>query len=199
MSDWIQGFKKRLEIQIVVKAQQFLKSSHPFFLPDSLTSPIRFFGESHLIFQIRKPLFVRRQFREVQLFGCFKPLVGKPQLGQLGTLRFHPFFLTGAGADVATDFQKRRHWHVNDLVLFFGQFDITVLGIWVTKCFFFYQNQIIARSWNPKQGFENTIGWCVFVAASAEIRFPLECIAACLLGWPRPDTQALLRISGSAL
>ena len=199
MSDWLQGFKKRLEIQIIVKAQQVLKSSHPFFLPDSLTSPVRFFGESHLIFQLGKPLFVRRQSREVQLFGCLKPLVGKPQFGELGTVRFHPFFLTGAGADVATDFQKRRHWHVHDPVLFFGQFDITVLGDLGHKMLFLSESNHNARSWNPKLGFENSIGWCVFGAASAEIRFLLECIAACLLGWPRPDTQALLRISGSAL
>ena len=68
-------------------------------------------------------------------------------------------------------------------------------AIWVTKCFFLSDSNHNAWSWNPKLGFENTIGWCVFVAASAEIRFPVECIAACLHGWPRPDTQTPLRIS----
>ena len=73
------------------------------------------------------------------------------------------------------------------------------LAIWVTKCFFFLsESNHNAWSWN-QLGFENIIGWCVFVAASAEILFPLECIAACPHGWPRPGTQAPLRISGSAL
>ena len=72
-------------------------------------------------------------------------------------------------------------------------------AIWVTKCFFLSDSNHNAWSWNPKLGFENTIGWCVFVAASAKVRFPVECIAACLHGWPRPDTQTPLRISRSAL
>ena len=70
-------------------------------------------------------------------------------------------------------------------------------GIWVTKGFFFIRIKSYCPKLKPK-----TRVWkkhCVFVAASAEIRFPLECIAACLLRWPRPDTQAPLRISGSAL
>ena len=81
---------------------------------------------------------MRRQPREVQLFGCVKPLVGKPQFGELGAVRFHSFFMTGAGADVATDFQKRRRSPVHDFVLFFGQFDITVLGDLGHKRLFFY-------------------------------------------------------------
>ena len=51
--------------------------------------------------------------------------------------------MTGAGADVATDFQKRRRWRVRDLVLFVGHCDITASGDLGHQILFFYQNQII--------------------------------------------------------
>ena len=89
---------------------------------------------------------MRRHPLEVQLFGCVKPLVGKPQFGELGAVRFHPFFMSGAWADVATDFRKRRRLPVHDPVLFFGQFDITVLGDLGHKMLFLSESNHNARS-----------------------------------------------------
>ena len=70
---------------------------------------------------------------------------------------------------------------------------------WVTKYFFLSASNHNARFWNPNLGLKNTISKHAFVAAPAEIRNPTECIAVCLLGWPRPDAQAPPRISSSAL
>ena len=59
--------------------------------------------------------------------------------------------------------------------------------IWVPNVFWL-ELRHNARSWNTKLGFENTIGWCAFAAAPAEIQNLLRCIAACLL---RLDLWAL--------
>ena len=55
------------------------------------------------------------------------------------------------------------------------------------------------QSWNPELVFENTNGWCIFVADPKEIWNLLGCIAAFLLGWSRPFVLAPPRISGSVL